>query len=210
MTVIVDYGVGNIFSLRSSFGALGEEAAVTSCPQTVRQAGRIVLPGVGAFADAAKQLKRTGLAGAVAEAALSGTPVLGICLGMQLLFERSFENGVHQGLGLIGGSVRPIRESAAEGLKIPQIGWNRLILSQPVHPLFRFLKESEYVYFVHSYHAVCPERFITAKTEYGGLLTAAAAKGNVMGCQFHPEKSGPAGLRILKAFCMMQRGDFVC
>ena len=203
MVAIVDYGVGNLFSLASSFAAIGEEAVVTRDAEKLRDADRIILPGVGAFEDAAKKLRDCGLAEELLRLAENGKPLMGICLGMQLLFEKSYEYGEHKGLGLIEGEIRPIAERIEEGLKIPQIGWNALHFGEEKHPLFRYLKEGDYVYFVHSYHAVAPLGVITATTDYGGTLTAAAAKGNVMGCQFHPEKSGDVGLSILRAFCEM-------
>ena len=198
MIAIVDYGVGNLFSLRSSFAAIGAEAVVTSDPDVLRSADRIILPGVGAFEDAANKLRESGLADLIRELAAAGKPLMGICLGMQLLFDRSFEYGEHEGLGLIPGEVRPIRDVIPADYKIPHIGWNALVFKQD-HPLFRYIKEGDCVYFVHSFYAVCGDASI-ATAEYGAQLTAAVAKGNVMGCQFHPEKSGNVGLAILKAF----------
>ena len=200
MPVIVDYGVGNLFSLRSSFAAIGQEVSVTSDPAEIRRADRLLLPGVGAFRDAAEKLRQSGLDALLREQAAAGKPLLGICLGMQLLFDKSLEYGEHPGLGLIPGCVRPIAERAPAEYKIPQIGWNALRLSGD-SPIFRTIQNGDYVYFVHSYHAVCDARYISAETEYGGLLTAAVQNGNVYGCQFHPEKSGRVGLAILKAFC---------
>ena len=199
----MDYGVGNLFSLASSFAAIGEGAVVTRDREVLESADRIILPGVGAFEDAARKLRECGMAEELIRLAGEGKPLMGICLGMQLLFEKSYEYGEHRGLGLIEGEIRPISERIEAGLKIPQIGWNALHFGKERHPLFRYLKEGDYVYFVHSYHAVAPDSVITATTEYGGTLTAAAAKGNVMGCQFHPEKSGDVGLKILRAFCEM-------
>ncbi|MBO4423379.1 MAG: imidazole glycerol phosphate synthase subunit HisH [Clostridia bacterium] len=199
MTTIVDYGVGNLFSLCSSLSALGEQACVTSDARRIENADRIILPGVGAFSDAADKLKKTGLGDAVKEAAESGTPLLGICLGMQLLFDKSYEYGEHEGLGLISGKIRPISETIPEGLKIPHIGWNALDIKKDT-PLFRYIKNGDHVYFVHSYHACECDAYITATAEYGAPLTASVQRENVYGCQFHPEKSGDAGLRILKAF----------
>ena len=199
MIAIVDYGVGNLFSLQSSFGAIGQEAVVTADPAVIRGAEKIILPGVGAFGDAAEKLRQTGLGAVVKEQAENGKPLLGICLGMQLLFERSFEYGVHPGLGLLKGSVRPIAEMIPGNLKIPHIGWNPLIFKAP-SPLYKYISEGDCVYFVHSYHAAGAEGVI-ATAEYGAQLTAAVQKGNVCGCQFHPEKSGPVGLNILRAFC---------
>ena len=201
MVTIVDYGVGNLFSLKSSFAAIGEEAQVTSDPAAIRAADRVILPGVGAFADAARKLRESGLDEAVREAAKAGKPLMGICLGMQLLFERSLEYGEHQGLGLLRGEIRPIAERIPEGLKIPQMGWNALKFTQKDCPLFRYIREGEYVYFVHSYSAVGCEDSLAAVTEYGADLTACVRKDNVSGCQFHPEKSGNVGLNILRAFC---------
>ncbi|MCR4818462.1 MAG: imidazole glycerol phosphate synthase subunit HisH [Fretibacterium sp.] len=199
--VVVDYGVGNLFSLQSSFAAIGAEGVkVTSDPGELRAAERIVLPGVGAFGDAAKKLRSSGLAAPLIEEARRGKPILGVCLGMQLLFERSFEYGTHEGLGLIPGEIRPIAEVIPAGLKIPHIGWNALKFHCS-SPLFDHIKEGDCVYFVHSYSAFCPGEFVTATTEYGADLTAAVQRGNVYGCQFHPEKSGAVGLNILRAFC---------
>ena len=198
MIVIVDYGVGNLFSLKSSFAAIGCEAVVSADAATIRQADKLILPGVGAFRDAVKKLKDSGLFDMVREEAVRGKPLLGICLGMQMLFERSFEDGVYEGLSLLSGEVRPIAEVIPAGLKIPQIGWNSLRFTCP-NPLFGRIREGDYVYFVHSYSAMgSPD--VIAVTEYGADLVAAAARGNVYGCQFHPEKSGTVGLNILKAF----------
>lgn len=201
MIAIVDYGVGNLFSLKSSLISVGATVEVTGDAERLRKAERIILPGVGAFGDAALKLESTGLADVLKEEAAKGKPLMGICLGMQLLLETGYEYGVHKGLGLIPGEIRPIEEQIPADYKIPHIGWNALQFSSPRHPLFRELREGDYVYFVHSYHGTnCTENVI-ATTEYGGILTAAVGKDNVMGCQFHPEKSGTVGLRILKAFC---------
>lgn len=203
MVAIVDYGVGNLFSLRSSLAAIGEEAVVTGDPARLRAAGRLILPGVGAFGDAAALLRRNRLDQLVREEAASGKPLLGICLGMQLLFDYSLEYGRHQGLGLIPGSVRPIRDYIPAAYKTPHIGWNalRFPAGQPVSPLFRHIREGACVYFVHSFCAAECEQHVIASAEYGAELTAAAARENVYGVQFHPEKSGDAGLHILRAFC---------
>ena len=203
MIMIVDYGVGNLFSLRSSFGSLGEQARVSGDPEEILNAEKIILPGVGAFGDAAEKLRSIGMDQALLAAARKGTPLLGICLGMQLLFDRSFEYGEHAGLGLIPGNVRPIADVIPSGLKIPHIGWNALRFHGPACPLFRDVREGECVYFVHSFYATDCEPFVTATAEYGADLTAAVRRDNVFGCQFHPEKSGGVGLRILKAFCEM-------
>ena len=201
MVAIVDYGVGNLFSLKSSFAAIGVEAIVTSDADELRRADRIVLPGVGAFGDAADKLRQSGLFEVVRELAAGGKPLLGICLGMQLLFERGYEYGEHEGLGLITGEVRPISEVIGEGLKIPHIGWNALKLEGEKHPLLRYINEGDCVYFVHSFYGKNTDGSVIATAEYGAPLTAAVARGNVMGCQFHPEKSGEVGLNILRAFC---------
>ena len=200
MIAIVDYGVGNLFSLKSSFGAIGAEAVVTADKEVLEQADHIVLPGVGAFGDAAQKLRESGMARSVLEQAQKGKPLLGICLGMQLLFEKSYEYGEHEGLGLLKGRIRPIAEVIPHDLKIPHMGWNRLHL-RGEHPLFSCIKEGDYVYFVHSYYAADCDDSVIATADYGAPLTAAAAKGNVYGCQFHPEKSGDVGLNILRAFC---------
>ncbi|MBQ9565213.1 MAG: imidazole glycerol phosphate synthase subunit HisH [Synergistaceae bacterium] len=220
MIAIVDYGVGNLFSLASSFAAIGADARVTADPAGLRAAERIVLPGVGAFGDAAKKLRASGLAEPLIEEARRGKPVLGICLGMQLLFERGFEYGEHEGLSLIPGSVRPIADVISPDMKIPHIGWNALRFPQSdprnAGPLFAHTREEEYVYFVHSYAAFDCDEFVTATTEYGGAeLTAAVQRAfpgpdsvpNVFGCQFHPEKSGTVGLDILRAFCSLGDGQ---
>ena len=198
---IIDYGVGNLFSLGSSFGALGVTATVTSDPADLATAERIILPGVGAFEDAAEKLFSSGLADVVINQAKSGKPLLGICLGMQLLFEKSFEYGEHKGLGLIKGEIRPIKEVIPNDYKIPHIGWNALEISGEKDGLFKYINNGDCVYFVHSYYGADCADSVIATAEYGANLTAAVAKGNVYGCQFHPEKSGEVGLKILKAFC---------
>ena len=203
MVAIVDYGVGNLFSLVSSFAAIGEEAVATGDPEKLLAADRLILPGVGAFGDAAAALRNSGLAEVVTEAAKRGTPLLGICLGMQLLFDESYEYGVHPGLGLIPGQVRAISERIPPQLKIPHIGWNALRYTRP-HPLFREVEEGSCVYFVHSFFVEETAPSIVATAEYGVNVGAAAAKENVMGCQFHPEKSGGVGMKILRAFCDME------
>ena len=205
MTAIIDYGVGNLFSLVSSFRKIGEEAAVTADAETLLAADRIVLPGVGAFRDAVEKLEATGLVPVLREAADKGKPIMGICLGMQLLFEKSYEYGEYRGLGLLRGEIVPIAEHVT-GLKVPHMGWNALRFAKPEHPLFRYIKEGDCVYFVHSYYAVGCEDSLLASAEYGTEITAAVGRGNVMGCQFHPEKSGDVGLSILRAFCEMKEG----
>lgn len=200
MIAIIDYGVGNLFSLSSSLRAVGAEVVVTDDREILKKADRLILPGVGAFADAAAKLRAGGLDGFVRAQAASGKPLLGICLGMQLLFEKSYEFGEHQGLGLIPGEIVPMQGTIPADLKIPQIGWNRLQLKGE-NPLFQHIQDGDYVYFVHSYYASGCDPYVIATTDYGIEMTAAAAHGNVYGCQFHPEKSGPVGLKILATFC---------
>lgn len=200
MIGIIDYGVGNLFSLKSSFEAIGQEVFVSGDAAQLSKADRLILPGVGAFGDAAEKLRQSGLDAFVRQAAVKGTPLMGICLGMQLLFEESMEYGCHKGLGLLKGRVVPMQP---EGLKIPHIGWNSLHKTKS-SPLLSGVKEGDFVYFVHSFHAQGCEDSLVAVTEYGMTVTAAVQKGNVMGCQFHPEKSGQVGLAILKAFAEAQ------
>ena len=201
MIAIVDYGVGNLFSLVSSFKAIGIDAVATSDKEIIKKADKIILPGVGAFGDAAEKLFSSGLADLVVEQAKSGKPLLGICLGMQLLFEKSFEYGEHKGLSLIKGEIRPIAEVIPKDYKIPHIGWNALKFKNPKNEIFKYLNDGDFVYFVHSFYGANCSDSVIATAEYGAYLTAAVAKGNVYGCQFHPEKSGEVGLKILKAFC---------
>ena len=208
MTVIIDYGVGNLFSLISSFKKIGEEAIISSEPTVIKNADRIILPGVGAFCDAKNKLFNSGLAGVLLEVIKKGIPVMGICLGMQLLFDKSYEYGEYNGLGLIKGEIRPLYD-VCDGLKIPHMGWNALHLKNDMHPLFKYVSEGDYVYFVHSYYGENCFDSVIATTEYNYDITAAVARGNVMGCQFHPEKSGNVGLNILKAFCEI-RGEQLC
>ena len=200
MIAIVDYGVGNLFSLCSSFKAIGAEVTVTSDPDVIRNADKIILPGVGAFGDAIRKLNDTGLDKIIIEEAKKGKKLMGICLGMQLLFEKSYEYGEHNGLGLLKGSVVPMENKIPTELKIPHIGWNGLHFCKN-HPLFKYIKEEDHVYFVHSYYAENCEDSLLATAEYGRELTAAVVKDNVAGMQFHPEKSGSVGLNILRAFC---------
>ena len=207
MIAIVDYGVGNLFSLNSSLQMIGAESIVTADEAVLRSADKILLPGVGAFEDAARKLRDSGLADLLKELAAEGKPLLGICLGMQMLFERSYEYGCHEGLGLIKGAVRPIRDVIPADYKIPHIGWNGLIFKKK-SPLLKYINEGDCVYFVHSYYAADCEDAVIATAEYGPELTAAVASGNVFGCQFHPEKSGDVGLKILKAFVEM--GEKTC
>ena len=201
MIAIIDYGVGNLFSLKSSLGRVGAQAAVTGDAKALREADKLILPGVGAFGDARQKLAQTDLDAALCAEAARGKPVLGICLGMQMLFEKSLEYGEHEGLGLIPGEVVPMAGRLPEGLKIPHIGWNALNIKAPDHPLMKHTQSGDCVYFVHSFYASDCADSVIATAEYGIDVTAAVAKGNVMGCQFHPEKSGTVGLGILKAFC---------
>ena len=201
MIAVVDYGVGNLFSLVSSLSAVGADAVVTGDAEVLRRADKIILPGVGAFGDAAAKLRATGLDKVIIEEAKAGKPLLGICLGMQLLLERSFEYGEHEGLGLIEGEIVPISSVISSDLKIPHIGWNALKFTENKSPLFKYINEGDHVYFVHSFYGANCEKNTIAVSEYGADLTAAVANGNVMGCQFHPEKSGTVGLNILRAFC---------
>ena len=200
MIVIIDYGVGNLFSLSSSFKAIGCDVVISREKEVIEQADKLILPGVGAFEDAVKKLRDSGLDKTVIQQAQKGKPLMGICLGMQLLFEKSYEFGEYEGLGLIKGTVRPIRDVAPADYKVPHIGWNALQLKQS-HPLLKYVLEGDCVYFVHSFYAADCEGAVIATTDYGAPITAAVAQGNVCGCQFHPEKSGTVGLSILKAFC---------
>ena len=199
MIAIVDYGVGNLFSLCSSLDMIGADNVVTSDPAVLRSADKIILPGVGAFEDAKRKLVDSGLDKIVIEEAQRGKAILGICLGMQMLFEKSYEYGEHEGLGLLSGSVVAMQDRLPEELMIPHIGWNSLSIKKS-HPIFKYVNEGDYVYFVHSYYAEGCEDSLLATTEYGREITAAVAKGNITGAQFHPEKSGEVGLAILRAF----------
>lgn len=200
MIRIIDYGVGNLFSLRSSLRAIGIDADYTGDPAEIRKADKLILPGVGAFRDAREALRRTGLDWVVQEEAGKGKPLMGICLGMQMLFDRSYEYGEYEGLGLIPGEIVPMEGRIPKELPIPHIGWNELALKQP-SPLMKNIANGDYVYFVHSYYAETPAEYVIATTDYGVEMTAAVQKDNVYGCQFHPEKSSEVGLSILKAFC---------
>lgn len=200
MIAIVDYGVGNLFSLSSSLRALGAETEVTGDAGRLREADRIILPGVGAFGDARAKLDAVGLAPVLREEA-ERKPLLGICLGMQLLFDRSFEYGEHPGLGLVPGEVVSLREDLADpALKVPHMGWNGLDIVRD-DPLFRYFRDGEYVYYVHSFYARGCGACVLGTSQYGNVaVTGAVRNGNVWGTQFHPEKSGGAGLRLLRAF----------
>ncbi len=201
MVAVVDYGVGNLFSLRSSLESLGADVIVTNDAAELKTADKIILPGVGAFADAAQKLRSLGLDVLLKDLAANGKPIMGICLGMQLLFEKSYEYGEHQGLGLIPGSVVPMSDVIPADLKVPHIGWNSLSFTGNKSQLFRYIKEGDFVYFVHSYYASDCDDYVIASAQYGAPITAAVECGNVCGCQFHPEKSGSVGLNILRAFC---------
>ncbi len=198
MIAIIDYGVGNLYSLLGSLRRIGKEAAVTADPEQIRAADRIILPGVGAFGDAMARLRDTGLVPLLLDQA-QRKPLLGICLGMQLLFERSYEYGEHTGLGLLRGSVVPLAEVLGPEFRIPHMGWNALRFPKP-SPLFRYTREGEYVYYVHSFYATDCEESVIATSEYGIPVTGAVQSGSVFGTQFHPEKSGETGLGILRAF----------
>ena len=200
MLAIIDYGVGNIFSLYSSFKFIGEDVVLTNDKKVIDSCSHIILPGVGAFADAKRKLDESGMAEVVKEQVKTGKPLMGICLGMQMLFDKSLEYGEHAGLGLIGGSVMPISDVIPSDLKIPHIGWNSLEFTRE-SKLFKYINNGDHVYFVHSFYAADCAKDTIAVSEYGAPLTAAVAKDNVYGCQFHPEKSGEVGLNILKAFC---------
>ena len=204
MIAIIDYGVGNLFSLKSSFAMIGQDVVVTGDKQVIADADRLILPGVGAFGDARRKLAETGLDEALLAQAKSGKMIMGICLGMQMLFDKSFEYGEHEGLHLIPGEVVDMTPRIRKDLKVPHIGWNALELKKPDHPLFKYVKDGDCVYFVHSFFADKCERDTIAVTEYDIALTAAVAKDNVIGCQFHPEKSGRVGLNLLRAFCEMK------
>ncbi|MBR3095653.1 MAG: imidazole glycerol phosphate synthase subunit HisH [Clostridia bacterium] len=200
MVAVIDYGVGNLFSLRYSLEKLGADVVVTGDRADIESADRVILPGVGAFRDARRKLRDTGLDKVVCALAAQGKPMLGICLGMQLLFEKSYEFGEYDGLGLLRGSVRPLQGVVPADYKIPQIGWNALRFRRE-SSLFRHIKDGDYVYFVHSYYAADCADSLIADCDYGVPVTAAVQKENVFGCQFHPEKSGDVGLAILRAFC---------
>lgn len=203
MIAIVDYGVGNLFSLVSSFKKIGADIVVTSNPKVIMESERIILPGVGAFEDAAKKLRDSGLDKVLIDQVQQGKKLMGICLGMQMLFENSFEYGCHKGLGLLKGNVVPIKDAIPDNLKIPHIGWNALHFTNN-SDLFKFINDGDCVYFVHSFYVTDCEDSLIATSEYGKELTAAVQKDNIMGCQFHPEKSGEVGLNILRAFCEME------
>ena len=202
MIAIIDYGVGNLFSLVSSLKSIGVDAVVTDDKAVIGAADKLILPGVGAFGDARKKLSETGMDAVLMEEAKKGKPILGICLGMQMLFEKSYEYGAHTGLGLLSGEVVSMEGVVPADYKIPHIGWNALQFKKQ-NPLFRFIEDGDFVYFVHSYYVKNCDDSLLATTEYGAELTAAVAKDNIYGCQFHPEKSGSVGLNILRGFAQL-------
>ena len=199
MIAVVDYGVGNLFSLISSLKAIGAESIVTSDPEVIKRADKLILPGVGAFGDARNKLAESGLDTIIIEQAQKGKPLMGICLGMQMLFEKSYEYGEHEGLKLLKGSVVPMEGRLKSEYKIPHIGWNALTFNKDSQ-ILKYIGEGDCVYFVHSYYAVDCEDSLVATAEYDKEITAVVQRDNVYGCQFHPEKSGKVGLNILKAF----------
>ena len=199
MIAIIDYGVGNLYSISHSLTSLGIENQVTRDEKAISQADKLILPGVGAFGDARKKLADTGMDQALLRRVREGAPLLGICLGMQLLFEKSYEYGVHPGLGLIPGEVCPLKEDIPKSLKVPHIGWNQLIFTGE-SPLLQYVQEGDSVYYVHSFYAKGAGDAVKAVSEYGVMVPGLVQKGNVFGAQFHPEKSGPVGLSILRAF----------
>lgn len=201
MIAIIDYGVGNLFSLKSSFCAIGQDVLVTSNETEIKKADKIILPGVGAFCDAAEKLNKSGLGKLIKDEVQNGKKIMGICLGMQLLFEKSYEFGEFEGLGLLKGEIVPMEGKISKTLKIPHIGWNSLSIKNKESKLLQNIKDGDFVYFVHSYYAANCDEIISSVTEYDKEITATVEKDNVFGCQFHPEKSGEVGLKILKTFC---------
>ena len=201
MLAVIDYGVGNLFSLQCSLKKIGAEAIVTDDENIIKAADRIILPGVGAFGDAVKKLRESGLFDVVIKEAQKGKPLMGICLGMQMLFDKSYEYGEYEGLGLIEGEIVPLKGEIPRELDIPHMGWNALNFHNGKNEIFKYINEGDCVYFVHSFFGVGCDSSLIATAEYGIPVTAAVAKGNIFGCQFHPEKSGGVGLKILKAFC---------
>ncbi len=200
MIAIIDYGVGNLYSLSSSLKQIGVEAIITSDKEAICKADKIILPGVGAFKDAKAKLAENGLDLLVKDLAKQGKPIMGICLGMQMLFEKSYEYGECEGLGLLKGQVVPMQGVLDKNLKIPHIGWNALKFVKE-SKLNEYISEGDFVYFVHSFFVSGCEDSLVSYAEYGIKVPATVEFGNVCGCQFHPEKSGEVGLKILKAFC---------
>ncbi len=201
MIAIVDYGCGNLYSLKSSLKFIGADAKVTGDKDEIKNAEKIILPGVGAFGDAVKKLRDAGLFELLQECAANGKYILGICLGMQMLFEKSYEYGEYEGLGFIRGAVCPLEGDISSKLKIPHMGWNKLCLKNADDPIFKYTKESDYMYFVHSFYGKNCDDSVIAFAEYDVNVPAVVKNGNVYGAQFHPEKSGEKGLALLKAFC---------
>lgn len=199
MIAIVDYGCGNLFSISSSAKALGLDVVVTGDAEQIKKADRIILPGVGAFEDAINKLRSSGLADVIIEEAKNGKPILGICLGMQLLFDKSYEYGEFEGLGLISGEICPFEGDIDKNLKIPHMGWNKLIFKAD-NPIFKYISDGDYMYFVHSYYGKNCDESLLAVSEYDVMVPAVVNSKNVYGMQFHPEKSGEKGLMLLKAF----------
>ena len=201
MIAIIDYGLGNLFSLSGSLAHLGIASTVTRDPDVIDAAERVILPGVGAFGDAMEKLKTQALIPVVDQQVQAGKPLLGICLGMQLLFERGYEYGEHTGLGYLGGSIHPLAPDIPKNLKVPHIGWNSLRYVKPDDPFLAGIREGDYVYYVHSFYAKGCENSLVAGSEYGVFVPGIVHRGNVYGTQFHPEKSGGVGLTLLKTFC---------
>lgn len=203
MIAIVDYGLGNLFSLQSSLAAIGLEGHVTGQQEEIEKASHIILPGVGAFEDAIARLQQTKLNHVMKEQAKKGKPILGVCLGMQLLFDESYEFGMHKGLGLIPGKIRALKtdlERAGFDYKVPHMGWNQITIGKKDSPIVAFTKTGEYFYYVHSYYATDCEEYIVGNSEYGIMIPGIVQNKNVFGAQFHPEKSTKSGLRLLQAF----------
>jgi len=204
MIAIVDYGCGNLYSLQCSLNFLKLESQITSDPEVIKNADKIILPGVGAFGDAIKLLNNSGLAEVVKKEATKGKYILGICLGMQLLFEKSYEYGEHKGLGLIKGEVCPLSGYIKSNLKIPHMGWNSLNIKDLSDPIFKYVKQGDFVYYVHSFYAKNCEKSLLATSDYEVTVPGLVKNKNVYGAQFHPEKSGDVGLNLLKAFAELE------
>ena len=202
MIAIIDYDMGNLLSLENALDRLGATYCVTADPDTIRKADRIILPGVGAFGDAIEKLHQTGLVDTIKAEVAKGKPLLGICLGMQLLVDKSYEYGEHEGLGLIHGEVCDLNKDLTTGLKVPEMGWNSLNFVKD-HPILKYVKNGDYVYYVHSYYAKNCEESLVAYSEYEVKVPGVVSSGSVVGTQFHPEKSGAVGLAMLKAFAEM-------
>ncbi|MBQ7108111.1 MAG: imidazole glycerol phosphate synthase subunit HisH [Clostridia bacterium] len=204
MIAIVDYGCGNLYSLQCSLNFLNLETVVTSDPEVIKSANKIILPGVGAFGDAVELLRKSGLDAVVKNEAKKGKYILGICLGMQLLFDKSYEYGEHKGLGLIKGEVCPLSDDIKSDIKIPHMGWNSLCINDMTDPIFKYTKNGDYVYYVHSFYAKNCDEALLAYSEYEIKVPGLVKNKNVYGAQFHPEKSGDVGLNLLKAFAELE------